>query len=148
MGNLREKRLQRAGFGRPYAGARVSDEQRLNWGGAASPAPAQSDTGRVLWGQQRTGIQFRADENAGVPTPFRRAALLRLEFTKYKNLTLMDTAQTNDGFSMLWWLHTKATIRSQTLRDALQTFLADPRCADLVQMMQARDAKKASKGRA
>lgn len=135
----------RSGYG--YR-ARVSAEQETNWPGSMGTKPTPATPKELSeWGATLTGIGLNSEERNGLHTDFKAAARVDLKFTRYIGQTLLNVAQTNDGFATLWWCWTKADIRSDRLKQALQKIMTDPRCAAAVQMMKDRDAKRAAAGK-
>lgn len=135
----------RRAYGGSHAAARVSAEQEINWGNTKPSIPAGKGSTTQEWGKTLTGIALNSQERQGVLTDFKAAAQTELKFTRYIGQTLLNIAQTYDGFSTLYWCWTKAEIRSYGLKQALQKFMTDPRCAEAVQVMKDRDAKRAAK---
>lgn len=134
-------RLKRAGF---YVTprARVSAEQEDNWGMSKptpSRAPDLTSTGIVYDQREADGIAHGVKLSLFVD-----AGEFPALFGRFNRQKLIDIIRTNDGFGWVWWAATKATISHPGFAKALQTIIADPRCAAAVKREQERDAKRGS----
>lgn len=132
---FKDRRAHRGGYG---PGAKVSAEQELNWGGAASaPRPKAEFNPSV----STPGIALTPAEKMGAATggtAFSKAANHMILFGRYKGQRIIDAAKTWDGLDFVCWLGFTAKVTTASFREALKTFLEDPRCAAAIEQVKAR----------